>query len=245
MVPKSREEFKENCLRRLGKPVVEINVDDDQVSDRIDEALAYFWDYHFDGSDKVYYKHLLTPSDIENRYIVLPDNIIGAVSIFDIGAAIGTNNLFNIRYQIALNDLYTLTSVSMIPYYMAMSHIQFLEQMLVGKQPIRYNRHNNKLYLDMDWDRIGYDRYMIVEAYQVLDPEIYTKAWNDRWLLRYAATLIKQQWGQNLKKFEGMKMPGGLSFNGQKIFDEATAERDALEKEMIYTYSLPATDMIG
>lgn len=245
MVPKSREEFKENCLRRLGKPVVEINVDEDQVSDRIDEALAYFWDYHFDGSDKVYYKHLLTPGDIENRYIVLPDNIIGAVSIFDIGAAIGTNNLFNIRYQIALNDLYTLTSVSMIPYYMAMSHIQFLEQMLVGKQPIRYNRYNNKLYLDMDWDRIGYDRYMIVEAYQVLDPEIFTKAWNDRWLLRYAATLIKQQWGQNLKKFEGMKMPGGLSFNGQKIFDEATAERDALEKEMIYTYSLPATDMIG
>jgi len=245
MIPKDREEFKENCLRRLGKPVVEINVDDDQVDDRIDEALAYFWDYHFDGSEKVYYKHLLTPDDVENRYIVLPDNIIGAVSIFDIGSAIGSNNLFNIRYQIALNDLYTLTSVSMIPYYMAMSHIQFLEQMLVGKQPIRYNRHNNKLFLDMDWDRIGADRYMIVEAYQVLDPNIYTKAWNDRWLLRYAACLIKQQWGQNLKKFEGMKMPGGLTFNGQKIFDEATAERDALEKEMIYTYSLPATDMIG
>jgi len=245
MVPKNKDEFKENCLRRLGKPVVEINVDDDQIDDRIDEALAYYWDYHFDGSDKIYYKHLLTPDDVQNRYIILPDNIIGAVSIFDIGAAIGTNNLFNIRYQIALNDLYTLTSVSMIPYYMAMSHIQFLEQMLVGKQPIRYNRNNNKLYLDMDWDRIGADRYMIVEAYQIVDPNIYTKAWNDRWLLRYAACLIKQQWGQNLKKFEGMKMPGGLTFNGQKIFDEATAERDALEKEMIFTYSLPATDMIG
>jgi hypothetical protein len=245
MVPKNKDEFKENCLRRLGKPVVEINVDDDQIDDRIDEALAYYWDYHFDGSDKIYYKHLLTPSDVQNRYIVLPDNIIGAVSIFDIGAAIGTNNLFNIRYQIALNDLYTLTSVSMIPYYMAMSHIQFLEQMLVGKQPIRYNRNNNKLYLDMDWDRIGADRYMIVEAYQIVDPNIYTKAWNDRWLLRYAACLIKQQWGQNLKKFEGMKMPGGLTFNGQKIFDEATAERDALEKEMIYSFSLPACDMIG
>ena len=244
-IPKNKEEFKENCLRRLGKPVIEINVDDDQVDDRIDEAVMYFWDYHFDGSEKIYYKHLLTDDDIQNKYIVLPDNIIGAVSIFDIGAAIGTNNLFNIRYQIALNDLYTLTSVSMIPYYMAMSHIQFLEQMLVGKQPIRYNRHNNKLFLDMDWDRIGKDRYMIVEAYQVLDPNIYTKAWNDRWLLRYAACLIKQQWGQNLKKFEGMKMPGGLTFNGQKIFDEATQERKELEQEMIYTYSLPATDMIG
>jgi hypothetical protein len=244
-IPTTREEFAEYCLRKLGKPVIEINVDDDQIDDRIDEALMYFWDYHFDGSEKVYYKHMLTEEDRARRGILLPDNIIGAVSIFDMGSAIGTNNLFNIRYQIALNDLYTLTSVSMIPYYMAMSHIQFLEQMLVGKQPIRYNRHNNILYLDMDWARFNDGTYVIVEAYQVVDPDVYSKAWGDRWLARYAEALIKQQWGQNLKKFEGMKLPGGLSFNGQKIFDEATQERKELEQEMIYTYSLPATDMIG
>lgn len=243
--PTSRSEFKENCLRRLGKPVVEINVDDDQVEDRIDEALRYFWDYHFDGSQKIYYKHQVTAQDMQNRYITLPDNIIGAVNLFDMGSAIGANNLFNIRYQIALNDLYTLTSVSMVPYYMAMQHIQFLEYLLIGKQPLRYNRHQNKLYIDMDWERIGEGFFIIVEAYEVVDPDEYTKAWSDRWLLRYAACLIKQQWGQNLKKFEGMKMPGGLTFNGQQIYNEATKEREDLEREMIYTYSLPATDMIG
>jgi len=244
-VPSSRAEFTEYCLRKLGKPVIEINVDEDQVSDRIDEALRYYWDYHFDGSEKNYYKKIIDATDISNRYITMPDNIIGVVNIFDLGSALGLNNLFNIRYQIALNDLYTLTSVSMVPYYMAMNHVQFLEQMLIGKQPIRYNRHMNKLYIDMSWDQISPGNYLIVEAYQIVDPDLYTKAWGDRWLARYAACLIKQQWGQNLKKFEGMKMPGGLTFNGQKIFDEATVERSELEHEMIYSYSIPCADMIG
>ena len=241
----SKEEFKEYCLRKLGKPVIEINVDDDQVSDRIDEALKYYWDYHFDGTEKIYYKHQFTEEDITNKYITLPQNIIGAVNIFDIGDYIATNNIFNIRYQIALNDLYTLTSVSMVPYYMAMQHVQFLEQMLVGQQPLRYNRNVNKLYIDMDWDRVEVGQYIIVEAYQVVDPDTFVDTWKDRWLLRYAACLIKQQWGTNLKKFEGMKMPGGLTFNGQQIYNEATQERAELEKEMVYSYSLPVTDMIG
>lgn len=244
-VPTDRASFIEYCLRKLGKPVIEINVDPDQVDDRIDEALRYFWDYHFDGSDKTYYKYQVTAQDKVNRFITMPDNIIGVVNIFEIGQALNTNNLFNIRYQIALNDLYTLTSVSMVPYYMAMSHVQFLEQMLVGKQPLRYNRHMNQLFIDMDWNIINPGDYIIVEAYQVVDPDVYTKAWSDRWLARYAECLIKQQWGQNLSKYDGMKMPGGLTFNGKRIFDEAVQERAALEKEMIYTYSLPALDMIG
>lgn len=245
MVPTTRSEFAEYCLRKLGKPVIEINVDDDQVSDRIDEALRYYWDYHFDGSEKTYYKKIITAEDKTNKYITMPENIIGVVNIFDLGSALGLNNLFNIRYQIALNDLYTLTSVSMVPYYMAMNHIQFLEQMLIGRQPLRYNRHMNRLYIDMDWNQVAEGNYIVVEAYQVVDPDVYADAWNDRWLQRYASCLIKQQWGQNMKKFRGMKLPGGLEFNGQQIYDEATQEREELEKEMIYTYSLPATDMIG
>ena len=185
-VPTDRASFIEYCLRKLGKPVIEINVDPDQVDDRIDEALRYFWDYHFDGSDKTYYKYQVTAQDKVNRFITMPDNIIGVVNIFEIGQALNTNNLFNIRYQIALNDLYTLTSVSMVPYYMAMSHVQFLEQMLVGKQPLRYNRHMNQLFIDMDWNIINPGDYIIVEAYQVVDPDVYTKAWSDRWLARYA-----------------------------------------------------------
>lgn len=243
--PTTRAEFKENCLRRLGKPVIEINVDDDQVDDRVDEALRYYWDYHFDGSSKTFYKYQITQTDKDNGYITIPENIIGVINIFDLGSALGTNNLFNIRYQIALNDLYTLTSVSMVPYYMAVQHIQFLEYLLVGKQPLRYNRNVNRLYIDMDWDRLNVGEYLVVEAYEVVNPDTFTDAWSDRWLLRYAACLIKQQWGTNLKKFEGMQMPGGLRFNGQQIYNEATEEREKLEQEMIYTYSLPVTDMIG
>jgi hypothetical protein len=244
-LPTNRAEFKSYCYRQLGAPVVEINVDDDQADDRIDESLRYYWDYHFDGSEKIFYKHQVTAEDKENKYIIIPENIIGVINLFDLGSALGTNNLFNIRYQIALNDLYTLTSVSMTPYYMAMQHIQFLEYLLVGRQPIRYNRHTNKLYLDMDWDRVSIDQFIIVEAYEVVDPATYADAWSDRWLLRYASCLIKQQWGTNLKKFDGMKMPGGLTFNGQKIYEEASDERAKLEQEMIFTYSLPAQDMIG
>jgi len=244
-VPTSRAEFKEYILRRLGKPVIEINVDDDQVDDRIDEALKYYYDYHFDGTEKIFYKHVVAQTDIDNKYITLPQNVIGAVNLFPIGQGLNTNNLFNIRYQIALNDLYTLTSVSMVPYYMALTHVQYLEQLLVGQQQLRYNRHTNKFYVDMDWNIINVGDYLIIEAYQVVDPTVYSNVWGDRWLARYAAALIKQQWGSNLKKYQGMQLPGGLTFNGQQIYDEATEERKELEAEMISSYSLPVTDMIG
>lgn len=325
-VPATRADFKEYCLRKLGKPVIEINVDDDQVEDRIDEALRYYWDYHFDGSDKQYYRYSIQTKDFPDRvaeikvanggtgysnsdtititnatgdtqgrdaaatlvtdgngtitsinitnhgnyyrldptvtintetgtgarliaskggYIPLPDNIIGVVNLFPIGQSLNTNNLFNIRYQIALNDLYTLTSVSMVPYYMALRHVQFLEEMLVGKQPLRYNRHMNKAYIDMDWNIMNPGDFIVLEAYSIIDPDVYTKTWADRWLARYAECLIKEQWGQNLKKFDGMKMPGGLTFNGQKIYDEAVAERKNLESEMVFSYSIPAADQIG
>ncbi|CAB5221179.1 hypothetical protein UFOVP245_90 [uncultured Caudovirales phage] len=241
----SREEFKEYCLRKLGKPVIEINVDDDQVEDRVDEALSYYWDYHFDGTEKIYYKHLITDADIANKYITLPQNIIGAVNIFDVGEYISVNNIFNIRYQIALNDLYTLTYQSMVPYYMAFQQIQLLEQLLVGKQPIRYNRNVNKLYVDMNWDKVSAGYYLIVEAYQIVDPNEYSDVWNDRWLKRYATALIKKQWGSNLTKFNGMQLPGGVTFNGEKIYNDAHDEVDKLETEMTSSYSLPVTDMIG
>lgn len=241
----TKEQFREYCLRRLGKPVIDINVDDDQVDDRIDDALKYYWDYHFDGTSKIYYKHQFTQQDIDNKYITLPQNIIGAVNIFDIGDYIATNNIFNIRYQIALNDLYTLTYQSMVPYYMAFQHLQLLEQLLVGKQPIRYNRNTNKLYVDVNWDKITVGYYLVVEAYEVVDPDTYNDVWNDRWLQKYATALIKRQWGANLTKFTGLQLPGGVQFNGEKIYNDAVTEIDEMEKEMILSYSLPVSDMIG
>jgi len=245
-IPTSRNEFKEYCLRKLGKPVLEINVDDDQIDDRVDESLKYYYDYHFDGSEKIYYKHLITEQDKVNKYITLPENIIGAVRIFPIGdPVVGHQDLFNIRYQIALNDLYTLTSVSLIPFYMTMQHLALIQQIIVGQKPIRYNRHTNRLYVDMDWNVHTGVTYLLVEAYMVVDPAVFTDAWGDRWLQEYCTAKIKYQWGTNLTKFTGLELPGGVKFNGEKILDDAKQEIDKLEQEMISSYSLPVMDMIG
>ena len=245
-VPTTRAEFKEYCLRKLGKPVIEINVDDDQVEDRIDESIRYYWDYHFDGTEKVYYKHLITNTDITNRYITLPENIIGAVRVFPIGdPSIRSDDMFNIRYQIALNDLYTLTSYSMIPYFMAMQHLALISDFLVGQQPIRYSRHRDRLYIDTKWENYNAGEYLLIEAYEVLDPDTYGDMWSDRWLQNYTTAKIKYQWGSNLTKFTGMQLPGGVQFNGEKIFNDAKDEIEAMEKEMISSYSLPVVDMIG
>lgn len=245
-IPTSRAEFKEYCLRKIGKPVIEINVDDDQIDDRIDEALKYYYDYHFDGSEKVYYKHQITENDKTNKYIIMPENIMGAVRMFPIGdPAISSDDLFNIRYQIALNDLYTLTSVSMVPYFMVMQHLALIQDIIVGKQPIRYNRHTNKLYADMDWNSVNVGDYLLIEAYEVINPDVYTDAWGDRWLQEYASAKIKYQWGTNLTKFTGLTLPGNVQFNGEKILDDAKAQIDKLEQEMISSYSLPVVDMIG
>lgn len=245
-IPASRQEFANYCLRKLGHPVIEINVDSDQIDDRIDEAIKYYWDYHFDGTEMVYYKHLVTSQNMTDKYITLPDNIIGAIHLFPVGdPAMSSNDLFNIRYQIALNDLYTLTSVSMIPYYMAMEHIAFLQEMLVGKQPIRYNRHRNILHIDMDWNKINVGEYLLVQAYQVVDPDTYTDMWGDRWLQNYCTQLIKRQWGSNLTKFTGMQLPGGVQFNGEKIYNDAQEQIEKMEEEMINSYSIPVMDLVG
>lgn len=243
--PTSNTDFKEFCLRKLGKGVIEINVSTAQVDDRVDEAVNFYQDYHFDGTERVFYKKQITQDDKDNGYIDLPDNIIGAVNMFDIGDADNTNNLFNIRYQIALNDLYTLTSQSLVPYYMAFQHLELYEQILIGKQPIRYNRHRNRFHIDMDWDKLAVGEYLIIEAYQVIDPDTYSKMYGDYWLQRYATALIKIQWGENLKKFQGMQMPGGMIMDGVSIYNEGIRDKEQLEMEMRTSYSLPAADMIG
>ena len=245
-VPTSRTELKDYCLRRLGYPVVDINVDDEQVEDRIDDALKYYQDYHYDGTERIYLKHQVTAEDIANEYITIPEAVIGVVRVFDIGDAIQSTNLFNIRYQIHLNDLFDFTSTTYVPYVTAMQHVAQLEELFVGKKPIRFQRHKNQLNIDMDWGSdIIAGQYVIIEAYRILDPDTYSDVYGDRWLARYTTALVKRQWGENLKKFEGMTLPGGVTFNGQKIWEEATEEINKLEEEMISSYSLPVADMMG
>jgi len=243
--PTTRAEFKQRCLRELGHPVIEINVADEQLDDQIDSALKYYYDYHFNGNQKTYYKHVITTTDIANKYITLPENIIGAVKIFPMGGTLSTSNIFSIKYQIALNDLYSLTANSMLPYFSALQHIGLIEELLVGQQPIRYNRHTNRLYVDMNWDVANAGNYLLVEAFEVIDPETYTDAWADRWLIEYCSALIKRQWGNNLKKFSGVMLPGNVQLNGQVIYDEAVQDINRLEEFMIHTYSIPAGMFVG
>lgn len=245
-VPSSREAFKSYCLRRLGEPVIDVNVDDEQVEDRIDEALKYYQDYHFDGTERVLIKHVVTATDVTNGYITLSDNVIGINRILDVGQAVQSSNLFNIRYQIHLNDLFDLSASSYVPYVTAMRHVESLEELFVGKKPIRFNRHVNRLHIDMDWDNdVAVGEYIIVDAYRIVDGDTYTDIWGDRWLARYATALIKRQWGSNLTKFEGLQMPGGVTFNGSKIYDDAESEIQKLEEEVLSAYSLPVQDMVG
>ena len=243
--PTSKSELKEYCLRRLGKPVIEINIDDDQMDDRIDEAILYYQDYHFDGTEKTFLKHAITADDKTNEYISVGASTIGIVNLFDIGDATSTNNLFNVRYQIALNDLYDLSRYDLVPFYMNFMNIRFIEEILIGKQGLRYNRHVNKLHIDMDWGKVTTGDYLIAEVYNKIDPDTYTDVYNDRWLQRYVTCLFKMQWGSNLTKFIGMQLPGGVQFNGDQILQQALDEKLKLEDEMITSYSLPVHDMTG
>jgi len=244
--PNSRTTMKEFCLRRLGKPVIEINIDDDQMDDRIDEALLYYQDYHFDGVEQTWLKHVITQTDIDNKYIPITDTkTISIVDIFDIGDTMSTNNLFNVRYQIALNDMYDISRMNLVPYFMNFMNIRFIEELLVGKQPIRYNRHVNRLYIDMDWEKVAVGGYVVAKVYNKIDPDTYTDVWGDRWLQRYVSALFQIQWGKNLTKFIGMQLPGGVQFNGEQILQQGMEEKTKLEEEMISSYSLPVHDMTG
>ena len=246
--PTSRTTFKEYCLRTLGKPVVDINVDDAQVEDRIDDALQYYRDYHFDGTERIIKKIEITQSIKDNKQIDLSNEspeIIGVTRLFDIGDAIQSSNLFNIRYQINLNDLFDFTSTTYLPYVTAMRHVEQLEEIFVGSQPIRFNRHQNLLNVDIEKEDLVVGQFVMLDGYAVVDPDTYTDLWSDWWLRRYATCLIKRQWGENIKKYEGLQLPGGITFNGQKIWEEATEEQRNLEAEVLNSYSLPVMDMEG
>ena len=244
--PTTRPQFKEWCLRKLGKPVIEINVDSDQAEDRIDEALSYYWDYHFDGTEKTYLKHEITQSDITNQYLTVPENIIGVVNLFPVGSSITAGSgMFNVQYQFVLNNIHEMVSYNLTNYYMSMQNLQFMEELLVGQQPIRYNRHINRLFIDMDWARMSVGNFVVAECYKIVDPATYADVYKDRWLQNYAAAKIKFQWGSNLTKFNGMTLPGNIQFSGEQILNDARDEIRQLEDEMMSSYSLPVVDMIG
>ena len=232
--PTSREEFKQYCLRKLGHPVIQINVSDEQIDDRIDEALSFFGDYHYNGSEHVYIKHKLTQDDIDRGFVRVPARLLGVTRIFNLNSSISTGSgMFNVTYQFVLNNLQDLTGYSIQNYYMTMQHLQFIQEWLVGYPMIRYNRLSNKVFLDMSASKLTVGNYIIVEAYDIVDPDVYEDLWSERWLQNYATVLIKENWGSNLTKFVNMQLVGGVTFNGDQILADAREERRTMEDEAI------------
>ena len=321
----SRTDLQDYCLRRLGHPVIEINVDESQLSDRMDDALQFFQEYHFDGVERTYVKHEITGSklkltanlgnnftkgetltggtsgatalfdstdstaqfllieqvksgtfqasetitgsisgatatlgatdfyikgDIENGYLPISNNIIGITRVFNFGGA-ATNNtkdgqLFDLMYQFRMNDLYNLMGADMVYYTIVQSHLTTLEKLLTSERQIRFNRKTDRLYVDTDWDKtFNVGDYIVAEAYAIIDPATYTEVYDDMFLKKYTTALIKRQWGENLKKFAGIQMPGGVTLNGDQIYQEAVQEIQAIEQEMSLKYELPPSFMIG
>lgn len=323
--PATRQELIDYCLRELGHPVIEINVDDDQVSDRIDAALQYYQDYHYDGVERIYLKQQVTASElglsssvstsiattfsegekvtgqtsgaysfvtanaayssyattlrisktvgtfttgetivgslsnvsstvntftkgnIDNGYFDIDDSIIGVVRVMPFSATnTGMDYMFDLRYQLRLNDLFDLLSTSMIYYQQVKAHLSMIDMLLVGEKSFRFQRHQNRLHLDMRWGSdVKAGEYLLIESYKILDPNTWTDVYNDRFLKRYATALIKKQWGNNLKKFGNVQMPGGVILNGKEIYDEAVAEISYLENEAQTTYVEPPNFMVG
>ncbi len=248
----NRQEFKDYCLRRLGFPVIDINIDDEQIEDRIDDAMQYWQDYHFDGLQKVYYIKAVTQQDINQRYIdmrpsVTKDasnnslNIVGVTRIFPIQDSQATINMFDLRYQLRLNELYDFTSASYINYTLTMQHLRSLEILFTGEVPIRFQRHMHKLFIDWAWgaSEAPVGTIVVAECYALINPDVYHAVWDDRWLKRYATALIKRNWGDNLKKFQGVQFLGGVTLNGDKIYEDAVDEIKQLEQEMESNYGAP------
>ena len=300
-IPNTRTTLKEYCLRNLGKPVIDINVDDDQIEDRLDEALQYFAQYHSDGIERMYLKYKVTADDVTRlttntsynvdekgtsrtnieledetnnnisgkpstgdliqedgaaiftedstlvrttyeetqNYLVIPDAVISVINIFPLSDRANLN-MFDVRYQLRLNDLYDFSSTSIVHYEMTMKHLDFLDHILVGEKPIRFNQLSNRLYIDQDWvNDITADEYIIIECYRKLDPNDHTDIFDDLYLKRYATTLIKRQWGQNLSKFSGTAMLGGVTLNGPELFSTALSEQEKLEEEIRLNFEEP------
>jgi hypothetical protein len=265
--PASREQLKQYALRALGKPVIEINVEDDQLEDRIDEALQFYQQYHYDGIRRTYLKYQYTQTDYDrinantsesvtknsvttawqegNGFIVVPESVISVINIFPYSSK-GSMNLFDVRYQMRLNDLYDFSSTSVVNYDVVMRHLDFLDHILVGEKPIRFNQNDNRLYIDQDWkEDLLVGEFLVIECYRKLDPNVYTDVYNDMILKRYVTALFKKQWGSNLSKFNGVAMLGGVTLNGQQIFSEALTDIEKIEDEIRKSFEMSQPLMIG
>ena len=276
--PSSRQELIDYCKRKLGAPVLEINVADEQIEDLVDDAVQFFQERHFDGVYPTFLKYQLTDDDINRgrsqptsgvgistitvdhnvglttqfnfyeggNYLQIPPSVIGVNKIFHFdGTNTITNNMFSVKYQLFLNDIYYWGSTELLTYAMVKTYLEDIEFLLTTQKQIRFNKRQDRLYLDIDWGSVNAGTYLIIDCYRTLDPSDYSRVWNDSFLKMYLTALIKKQWGQNLMKFQGVKLPGGVELNGRQIYDDGQKELDVIMEKMSNTYELPPLDMIG
>ena len=278
--PTTRLELVDYCKRQLGAPVLEINVDDDQIDDLVDDTFQYFNERHFDGVEKMYMKYKLSEEDINrgkakdttgvgivtttatstaisgygtttsnwyetSNFIQVPDAVIGINNVFKFDSSSISGGMFSIKYQLFLNDLYYFNSVNLLQYAMTKSYLEDIDFLLTTDKQIRFNQRQDRLYLDIDWGAQQIDDWIIVDCYRALDPENFAGAYNDTFVKKYLTALIKRQWGQNLIKFKGTKLPGGIELNGREIYDDAIQDLADIKERMSTEYELPPLDMIG
>ena len=265
--PTSKSELKEYALRRLGKPVLEINVSDDQCDDAIDYTIQKFQQFHYDGAERVYLKHKITQADIDraetaqdtlttssagnsewrerNAYIEIPQHILSVEGLFSFTDK-GTANMFDIRYQMRLNDLYDFTSTQFYHYYMIQQHLGTIDFLLEGIKPVRFQSVQDRLYLDFDWGSDALvDQFIVIKCWRALDPLTWTEIYDTLWVKDYVSAKIKKQWGQNLTKFSNVQMPGGVTLNGEMIYNDAVQELKDLDEKLRTEWETPPLDMIG
>ena len=247
MAVTTRPQLIDYCKRRLGHPVTELNLDDDQVSDRIDDAIEFFQEYHFDGVEKVFLKHTITEQNITDEWIPIADAVISVIRVLPIpNFNAFQTGFFNEEYQLRLQDLANFTGSSLINWAMSMTNFSLVDHLFSIQPTMMYNRKQDKLYLETEWaNKFIEGSILVIEAYRVLDPATYPQVYNDMFLKKYATALLKQQWGSNLKKFTGVTLPGGVTLDGQTIFTEATEEITKIEEEMNMRYELPPDGLIG
>lgn len=246
MIVNSRQGLIEYCLRELGAPVVEINVDMDQVEDRVDSAISFWREFHYDAVELVYLKQEMTANVIAQQYVEISDAVVGINKVFPFYNRSQGMNIFDVRYQILINDLYSLMSTDIIYYSMVKTQLELINQLLVGQKPIRYNKHANRLFIDMDWQRdVNPGDFIIVEAYRILDPEQFTDVYDDRLLKKLTTAYIKKQWATNVKKFSGVQLPGGVIIDGNALYQEASEEAKDIEQQIQDRFELPPDMFVG
>jgi hypothetical protein len=266
-----RQKLVDYCLRRLGAPVIEINVDGSQIEDRLDDALQLFSEFHFDGVERVFLKYQLTNEDIENGYITMKssntgfknedrnlvateagvtqtvpmeDLIASVVRVFQLtNSSVG---MFDIRYQYALNEMYSFGSFDLQNYAMMQQYLGLLADILTPEKEIEFSRVTNRITFPMTISKqFSSGDYIIIECFRVLDPRVYPEIYDDRLLKKYMTALVKRQWGENLSKFEGITLPGGVTFNGSRLIQEAQDEINKIEEQIINEFELPPNFMVG